>query len=385
MSIYQSRCDTYDPDRLDRIMADHIDHHLGGIDLSGKKVLLKVNLLSGKAPEKAVTTHPAFLGSVIKALMAKGAICTIADSPGGKFDPDSLRKAYEIAGYDRIAEETGANLNYDVGSHDVTNPRGRLVKRFRICDFVNGHDLVIALPKVKTHTLMGLTCASKIMFGAIPGIEKVYYHTRFPYPDQFARMLMDLNETVRTDLFLVDGIVGMDGDGPSGGRPRELGLVLSGRDPLELDEHICHVVGLDPLTIPVNRLYRIERNGEGIVPLLEGPDPEYILDTPFSPAKGWGIARDPPRGAMRLIRPLTTSKPIIDMRKCTGCGVCANNCAGDAISIREGKARIDYSNCIRCYCCSELCPSDSISLREPPEIIGNIIEKVYALFGNERK
>jgi uncharacterized protein (DUF362 family)/Pyruvate/2-oxoacid:ferredoxin oxidoreductase delta subunit len=384
-TIYQTRCGSYDPEALFPIIKEHIDRHLSTIDLSGKRILLKVNLLSGRSPEQAVTTHPMFVEAVANVLIGKGASCTIGDSPGGPFTVPALEKAYRITGYRDVAKRTGSALNFDVSYSDHPVPEGRFVKRFWIGNYIRGHDLVIALPKIKTHMLMGLTCASKIMFGAVPGLEKISLHGRFQTPGPFARMLLDLTASLSPDLFLVDGIVGMDGEGPAKGRPREIGVVMSGKDHIEIDLHVCDICGLDVDTIPYFEAYK-EMYGRDLPDVvIEGPSKCLHIDPPFEPARGWSVTRDPPRILRNMARSLLSGRPEILKDKCTGCMFCAENCAGDAIIEKGGKARIDRSRCIRCYCCHELCPHGAVTLKDAPLLPNRVLSRIIMHSSNTEK
>jgi Pyruvate/2-oxoacid:ferredoxin oxidoreductase delta subunit len=210
----------------------------------------------------------------------------------------------------------------------------------------------------------GLTCSSKIMFGAIPGTEKAKYHTRFPDPVVFSKMLLDLTDSCKVDLFLVDGIVGMDGNGPARGNPRKTGVIISGTDHIGIDLHVCTMTGLDPESIPVMAAARdLDLIKFHKTLTLTGSGSKTVVDPPFKPPEGGGIIGNLPRPLKKLAVNLTTAKPLIDRRSCVGCGVCRDNCAGQAIIIQQGKARINYSRCIRCYCCHELCPHDAVALK----------------------
>ncbi|HHD16864.1 MAG TPA: hypothetical protein ENK47_09160, partial [Euryarchaeota archaeon] len=165
------------------------------------------------------------------------------------------------------------------------------------------------------------------------------------------------------DLFLVDGIIGMEGKGPSKGEPRKVGVIISGKDPRAIDLHVARITGLDPGKLPILKaafkddlLYPDEEL------ILSGDGEDLKLEPAFKPARGGQIATNPPRFLKRFMINLSTSKPRISIRNCIGCGVCRDNCAGEAIRIVKGKARIDYSRCIRCYCCHELCPHDAVYL-----------------------
>lgn len=363
--IHATRCIKYDLPLVRKGIAEHLSRHVKFNDLNGMKVLIKINLLSASDPEGAVTTHPIFVEALILELKDRGASCIIADSPGGPFNVSKLKKAYNRSGMLDVAGRTGAELNYVTTSHEKPHPGGKIVKRFRICDYMDNADLIIATPKIKTHMLTGLTCSSKIMFGAVPGLDKVGFHTRFPDTYDFSRMLLDLNDLVKPDLYMIDGIIGMDGDGPSHGKPCQVGVILSGIDNHQLDLTVCRMVGLDPAALPIMRasvdIGKISFDQDISV---TGDGSEHRLDPKFTPASGMKLARKPPRIIRRLIMNFMTRKPRIDTDNCTGCGVCKENCAGFAIEIRSEKAVIDYSKCIRCYCCHELCPYNAVFVKK---------------------
>ena len=378
MAVYQSFCDEYDRDRISKIVDRHLRYHSIDEDLSGKRILLKVNLLSGRDPSKAVTTHPEFLAGVISSLNERGAKCIIADSPGGEFTVSKLKDAYISSGLEEVAASTGAELNYDVGWSIVENKGGRILKRIPVCDFAHGNDMMIALPKFKTHMFMGITCASKIMYGIIPGEEKVHFHTRFPHPKNFAGMLLDITDRVRPDLFIVDAIVGMEGEGPAQGDPRRIGLIESGSDNIELDAHLCRVCGIEYGSVPIFsalRTFDVAFQFENIQ--VSGDGPRFKLDPPFVMPRTSAILGDPPDFLKRIVRSLWSPKPVIDKGKCNSCGICSKNCAGNAIEMKKDRARIDMSRCIRCFCCHELCPQGAVCVRYPSKLSNYLIESIY--------
>ncbi|MGA1793715.1 MAG: DUF362 domain-containing protein [Thermoplasmatota archaeon] len=380
--VHVTRCREYDPDIIRPQIKEHLDRYPKFKDLKGKKVLLKPNLLSASDPGRAVTTHPAFLKAVVLELKDRGANVIIADSPGGAFTEPALKKLYNGAEISEVARETGAQLNFNVGSHEVKHPKGMFTKNFLVCDYLKDADLIIALPKIKTHMLCGLTCASKVMFGIVPGTEKVMYHTRFPDSLDFSKVLLDLDDMAGTDLFLVDGIIGMDGKGPAQGRPREVGTILSGTNHLAIDLHVCRMVGLEPDDTTIfQAAFEQKRIKKDESLAVSGDGSDFRLKERFKPSSG-GIGNLlVPRPIRRTLINLTTSKPKISHNKCVGCGVCKHNCAGNAIEIKNKKARITYSRCIRCYCCHELCPHDAVYVNfRDTGVLNRLIDIGYQLF-----
>jgi uncharacterized protein (DUF362 family) len=304
-----------------------------------------MNLLSASDPQKAITTHPAFMNAIIQEVMDRGGKVLIADSPGGLYTEGSLKKAYRETGILEVAEETGAELNYDTRSHKVKHPDGRFLKSFNFCDYIDECDIKIAVPKIKTHMFCGLTCASKIMFGVVPGTEKVRYHTRFLNTLDFSRMLHDLTDACEMDLFLVDGIIGMEGKGPARGDSRQVGTILSGKDPRKLDLYISRMVGLDPKKLPVMKAAQVD----GLIEFdedihAEGNGANIRIEPKFKPAKGGAIATNPPRFLRRIVTNISTSKPHVSVKRCIGCGVCADNCAGDDSSSYNHPANLRKYN-----------------------------------------
>src|SRR3990172_12353520 len=203
---------------------------IGGIKnfvKNGDLVLLKPNLLYGKAPEKAVTTHPSIIRGIIQIVREAGGIPFIGDSPS----IGSLDRAAEKAGIKKVADETKCPLmefNRPVLSE---KGRGRVFKQLEIDQKVLEADVVINLPKWKTHGMMLLTLGVKNLFGFLPGPRKALWHLKAGDDRKvFAQVLVDLYQIVQPSLTILDGILGMEGNGPGSGRPIPLGLILASRD-----------------------------------------------------------------------------------------------------------------------------------------------------------
>jgi uncharacterized protein (DUF362 family) len=204
----------------------------------GEKVLLKVNLLSAREPQKAVTTHPETVRAVAKAVKKAGGKPYIGDSPAGMFSNRALMKAYKQSGLEEIANGEKIPLNYDTSSKKLDIPQGKRLKKFPVCDFILDADKIIALPKLKTHSFQYMTLACKIMYGAVPGLTKAKYHAQFPTRNAFADMMLDILTVIKPQLYIMDGIVGMQGQGPGGGDPVKLGLILA-----DLGDRACGNTG----------------------------------------------------------------------------------------------------------------------------------------------
>lgn len=369
-------CGSYDRAEVEAAVRNAIDA-LGGIGSfvsSGSRVLLKPNLLQGLPPERCVTTHPEVVRAVSLICRDLGCRVTIADSPGGgiRYTPAHLRRLYAAAGYDAVARDTGAELNYDTGSRIVSHPAGRMVKSFPVITPALDTDHIIVISKAKTHLWTLYSGGSKNLFGVIPGLEKPLHHARFQDPDHFAGMILDLNDLLLPSLQVMDAVMIMEGDGPSSGSPRQLGAILASENATALDMTTCRMLGIPVTEVPTLRAAR-ERG-------LPGSEPDQVSVLGNPPAlQGPGIrlpsTYQGPGGGMRQNLLLTllhrlggvyAPYPIILQDRCQHCGRCAVICPAGAITFEGEFPHIGREDCIRCYCCHEICPAASIVIRPGP-------------------
>lgn len=329
---------------------------LGGMSpivQANDKVLLKVNLLSAKEPAKAVTTHPEFVRTVARAVKRAGGAPYIGDSPAGPFTKRVLDRAYRRSGLEKMAGEEAIVLNRETGAEKIGIPDARRLRRAPICDFMLRADKVIGLPKLKTHSFQYLTLACKNMYGVVPGLTKAKYHAQFPQRERFADMMLDLLAVVKPQLFIMDGIVGMQGQGPGSGEPVEMKLALASTDPVAMDIAVCRIIGIEPVGVPILKRAKVRGLWPRRIdyPLLRPEDVAY---------RGFRL----PNTASHILsgkKPPSRS-PVIT-NQCTACGACADICPQNAVQINDRMAEVTYSRCIRCFCCHEICPEDAIVLR----------------------
>ena len=354
------RCETYHEEEVLRGLRRSIDL-LGGIETfvkRGDRVLLKPNLLYGKAPEKAVTTHPSVVRGMIKIVREAGGVPLIGDSPG----MESLGRAAEKAGIKRVADETGCPLVEFDRPIVPSERRGRRFKQLEVDRSVLEADVIINLPKWKTHGQVLLTLGVKNLFGCIPGPRKALWHLKAGQDQKlFARMLIDVYLTVRPALTILDGIVGMDGNGPGSGRPFPLGLLLGARDPLHLDQIVCDLLGIRRELLPTNRVAFESGIGMNEIEVV-GENVEEVKISGFQlpPLSdlGWSL----PGFLKRALRKALTGRPVIDEEVCKICGRCEEICPPKALT-QKGHLALDEHKCIRCFCCQEICPEGAISIK----------------------
>ena len=350
---------------------------LGGIGAfvrPEEKVLLKPNLLGKALPQRAVTTHPAVFTAVSRLLREAGyAHVSYGDSPGNPTATPA--HAAQTSGIAQAAEKYQIDLaDFESGSV-VSFPEGKRAKSFYLCHAVQQADALISLPKMKTHALERITGAMKNLYGCICGINKAAGHAQYPDSTVFAEMLADLHRCVKPRLHILDGIVAMEGNGPTSGTPRDMGVLLFSADPVALDSVFAALVALDPAAVPTCTAGAAA--GLGTMTDITVLTPDGSLTVQEAAARYGKPAFDVFRGVMKKglvakLAPLLPSlqpRPRVDRRKCVACGICQEACPVPSKAVTSGhgqKARYDYQKCIRCFCCQEMCPAKAISVYHNP-------------------
>jgi uncharacterized protein (DUF362 family)/Pyruvate/2-oxoacid:ferredoxin oxidoreductase delta subunit len=338
-----------------------------------KKVVVKPNLLNAAAPEKSVVTHPEFFRAALRVVRDHGGHPVLCESPS--FQP--LARVMKKAGYDRIAEEEGC---------EIADPRSTGVlfydgpcrfKRFEISSAVFDADILLNLPKFKTHGLTYITGAVKNLFGLIYGLNKSKWHCKAQGKQEFSGFLLDYYsallrgfEKPKVFVHLMDAVVGLEGEGPgAAGTPRKIGAVLAGQDAVSVDAVATRVVGLPVKEVLTVTLGEERGIGTGALERIEllgaGLDAFQIRDyVPSKASSGHPVGRWPLN--TKVFKDLLVEKPVPSKERCTLCYQCKAICPGGAIEESEGGSGVpsyDYDKCIRCYCCMEICPEAAIRLR----------------------
>lgn len=338
------------------------------------KVVLKPNLLSKSKPEKAITTHPDVVRGVILALQKQGVQnILVADSPGGRYTPEIMKAVYQESGIAKVCAQLGVPVYTECQSTTIKG-NGKLVKSFDVLLPIANCDVVLNLPKMKTHVMTGMSGAVKNLFGCVPGLHKAEFHTRFPEKEHFAQMLLDLQHTLPPQIHLVDGILAMEGDGPGGGIPRECNLLFASENPYFLDLTLAHYMNLTLAEMPV----LVAANSNNIAPLkfdsawlqLQSNNSIFPFQNYKKPRSYQGNLNFE-GNVPAFLRPLFSAvtkaaapRPKINKPACIGCGKCAEICPQHVIHIQNKKASIAYKNCIRCFCCHEVCPVKAIDVKQ---------------------
>ncbi|NLM96899.1 MAG: DUF362 domain-containing protein [Halanaerobiaceae bacterium] len=377
-TVIVKHCDNYDERLVDKKISQ-IFEELGGIGSfvkPGQKVLLKVNLLMDKPAEAMVTTHPLVVKAVAKLVRDAGANPVIGDSPGGPFSRILLERAYQKTGLKEIAEETGIELNYEIEQEKVSFD-GKLNKSFVLGKFVTDAELVINLAKLKTHGLTMMTGAVKNLFGTVPGLLKAEYHLKMPRLADFSEMLVELALCVNPVLNIVDGIWGMEGEGPSAGRIRQFSYLFAGSSAFAVDTVLAYFLGINPVNrapvIDAARKRGLCSSMEEIRLIGDELIPPGDVEIPLPVENSNLIDRRLPEGVSRILEPLLKPRPVFLPEKCTGCRVCYQSCPPQAIRMNHQKAEVVLDECIRCFCCQELCKYQAVKIKRP--LLGKILTK----------
>jgi len=320
-------------------------------------VLLKPNLLSGNEPEKAICTNPLFIKAVMELLEEKGIRVVVSDNPGVSGYGASLREAKKAG----IIDTVGERFQNPAQFAERAAMESRFTDSFVVSGNISRAEYVINLPKFKTHSLTLFSGAIKNMFGILVGGEKARAHSLATTREEFGELLVDIYNIRVPELTIMDAVLGMEGAGPSNGRPRDIGRVIISENGFAVDAVCARMMGISPYDIPylkaaIDRGLIIPDEIEviGDVEILK----DFRIPSTFLKANLLGgsfinfvngfIFDNFIRGAARL---------KLKKKRCTKCYVCVRQCPVGAMKKdRDDFPYIDKKVCIGCYCCDELCP-----------------------------
>jgi uncharacterized protein (DUF362 family) len=292
--------------------------------------------------------------AVIRLVKGAGGVPIIGDSPGGF--GKNIDEIFKKSGMEKMAAEEGAKLEAFTAS--------KLVNGIPIARQIFDYDRVISIPKFKTHSITVLTAGVKNMFGSVVGLYKAECHSRAPKEEEFSKIMAKVYAIAKPHLNVVDGIMAMEGDGPSSGTARKMNLVAAGEDAVAIDSCLAKIIGIAPLDVLVTKEAYEAKLGEADLSKIE------VLGD----ALGTFIAKDfklpqttplkyLPKSVINSVASLIRFRPYIDEVICKRCNLCKITCPVNCIEIEKERCSIDYKKCIRCLCCHEVCPYKVISIK----------------------
>lgn len=364
------KCADYDVDNIERKLREGFEL-LGGTSFlrslipENSRVLLKPNFLSVVEKGSPVITHYAFFEAVVRIVKEYSNDIIFGDSPGS----DDGRKAAEKSGLMEVAERYGvkfADFNDEVHV-ELENPL--MYKYWNVARAPYEADVVITLPKLKTHAMMYYTGAVKNQFGCIPGTQKAGWHTKLPNPANFSKMLLDLNSLVNTSFAILDGIVAMEGNGPRNGTPKKMDTIIMGKSLTAVDSTAVRLIGYDNvLSVPILKAAYDTGWGAVLPEEIEvlGEKTENMKCIGFKLSRNAKIINSVTPSIDKLVSSMAAPNPVLVEEKCIGCKKCGEVCPEKSKVIYFVKhnnktiPKWNYRNCIRCFCCQELCPKGAI-------------------------
>ncbi len=374
-TVVLSRAEEYDFAAIKGVLAGHFAQI--GADaafFAGKKVAIKPNLVMKKEPEAAATTHPVVLDALLSLLSDMGVAPVIAESPGGVYTQARMESIYKVCGITAVAAKYGDILNKDVSWKHMRAENALVCHEFDIITPLYEADVIIDLCKLKSHSLTKMSAAVKNFYGAVPGITKFEMHAAFPENERFIGMICDLCKMMcetKQIIAVTDAIVGMEGNGPTGGEPRKIGCILTSKNPFASDllaEKILGFEGTVPMVREAAKRGYMPATVEALTVVGENPDDFVMRDF---------VEPDSTKGGGSALTHFTTGKwgeifapkPKINLSLCRGCGECAASCPQHTIEMKKNKngkryAHIVRKECIRCFCCQELCPFVAIETKK---------------------
>jgi len=328
------------------------------LELSGKRVLIKPNVLRAAAAEEGITTHPAVLRAVVERVEAAGpAAIVVGDNPGALFygaNEASFRKA-------GLLEAAGAYYqNIGMEAKDVAF-NSEFGDRVSLSTAVLEADVIISMPKFKTHGLTTISGALKNCYGFLPGAQKARLHGVAGNPWRFGELIVDVFSLRIPDLFIVDGIVGMEGNGPTSKDLRQIGVIMASNNAVALDATICRMMGAVPEHVPFLQVAKKRGLGEYEADAIHIEGEFHQISNfklPVLAIKAKGL----PAEAMKMLHSRTQLCPAVDEDVCTACETCVEQCPVSALSMEDGFPKVDPDRCITCFCCQEMCSETAIKL-----------------------
>ena len=328
------------------------------LDLRGKRVLIKPNVLRASAAEEGIVTHPAVLRAVVEKVESMNpAEIVVGDNPG-VFCYGANEETFRKTGLMEAAKGHYQNIGNDSKEVPFNAEFMPMVALSRI---VLEADVIISLPKFKTHGLTVITGAVKNSYGFLPGAQKARLHKAAGSPERFHEAIVDVFRLRVPDFFLMDAVVGMEGNGPACQDLRDIGLIMASDNGVAMDAVMATMMGCEPGWLRFLRKAKEEGLGDYDLSTIDiVGEMKRIPDFKLPPLSGEAILHN--EGAQAMLHGRTLVRPRVNAQWCTGCSTCVDQCPASALSMSENVPQVDTDACIVCFCCQEICPEKAIAL-----------------------
>ncbi len=329
------------------------------MELRGKRILIKPNLLRASEAKEGIVTHPAVLRAVVEKVETMDpASIVVGDNPG-LFGYGENEESFKITGLMEAAKGYYQNIGNDSQKVDFN---AEFMPTVSLSKIVLDADIIISLPKFKTHGLTVITGAIKNSYGFLPGAQKAKLHKAAGSPERFHEVIVNVFRLRVPDLFIVDAVVGMEGNGPASPDLRSIGLILASSNAVALDSVMAMMMGCDPGRLHFLRKAKEAGLGDYDLSTIEViGELKRLPDFKLPPLGGQAIFRNETMQAM--IHNRTLLRPQADPELCTGCGICVEQCPVSALTMNDDLPQVDADTCITCFCCQEICPEKAMTLR----------------------
>ena len=329
------------------------------MELRGKKILIKPNLLRASEAKEGIVTHPAVLRAVVEKVETMDpASIVVGDNPG-LFGYGENEESFKITGLMEAAKGYYQNIGNDSQKVDFN---AEFMPTVSLSKIVLDADIIISLPKFKTHGLTVITGAIKNSYGFLPGAQKAKLHKAAGSPERFHEVIVNVFRLRVPDLFIVDAVVGMEGNGPASPDLRSIGLILASSNAVVLDSVMAMMMGCDPGRLHFLRKAKEAGLGDYDLSTIEViGELKRLPDFKLPPLGGQAIFRN--ETMQTMIHNRTLLRPQADPELCTGCGICVEQCPVSALTMNDDLPQVDADTCITCFCCQEICTEKAMILR----------------------
>jgi len=329
------------------------------LDLKGKKVLIKPNVLRASDQKEGIVTHPMVVRAVVEMVEKFSPSSIIVGDNPGLFNYGANEESFKRTGLMEASKGYYRNIGIDLNQVDF-NPE--FLPKLSLSRHVLEAEILISLPKFKTHGLTVITGAIKNSYGLLPGAQKARLHKIAGTAERFQEMLVDVFKLRVPDLFIMDAIVGMEGNGPACSDLREIGLIIASDNGVSMDVVMAKMVGIEP-----EKLIFLKKANEAGLGSLDLNQIELIGELKkipdFKLPPLIEVSDSTNEATRQILQSRILSLPKADPEKCTGCGTCVQQCPASALFMNNNIPSVDEKLCIKCFCCQEICPEKAIILQ----------------------